>query len=79
MAHAIGTRRSDSRVGAPHARVAYGRGRAEIRAIGVNAVARETAVSRSRVQAFLNEGTTPQVTTHAKLKKAVSILRADSG
>jgi DNA-binding phage protein len=42
--------------------------RAQIRAIGVNVVAREAGVSRSRVQAFVNKGATPQSSTLASIK-----------
>lgn len=51
--------------------------RAEVRAIGVNAVAREAHVSRSRVQAFVNDGTKPHAETLAKIKPAVNALRAN--
>lgn len=52
--------------------------RAEIRAIGVNAVSREADVSRSRVQAFVNGGATPHASTLANLEAAVRRLRQAS-
>lgn len=42
--------------------------RAQIRMIGVNVVARETSVSRSAVQAFVNRGATLQSATLAKIE-----------
>jgi DNA-binding phage protein len=48
--------------------------RAEIRALGVNAVARESGVSPSRVQAFVNEGARPHPETIAKLRRAADGL-----
>lgn len=42
--------------------------RVEIKAIGVNVVAREAGVSRSAVQAFVNRGATLQPATLAKIK-----------
>ena len=49
--------------------------RAEVRAIGVNAVARESGVSRSCVQAFVNKDAKPRPETIAKLGAAVAALR----
>jgi hypothetical protein len=53
--------------------------RAEVRAIGVNAVSRAAGVARSRVQAFVNEGATPQPETVEKIRAAIEVLRRRPG
>ena len=45
--------------------------RAQIRAIGVKAVAREARVSRSRVQGFVNKGAMLQSAILARIKVSV--------
>jgi len=50
--------------------------RAQIRAIGVKTVAREARVSRSRMQAFVNQSTTLQPATVARIKATLRALAA---
>ncbi|HEV3090594.1 MAG TPA: hypothetical protein VGX91_04020, partial [Candidatus Cybelea sp.] len=50
--------------------------RARIRAAGVSTVARVAKVSRSTVQAFVNQGTVPQAATIAKLEAALEQLQS---
>jgi DNA-binding phage protein len=46
--------------------------RAKIRATGVKLIARASGVSRSEIQAIVNEGAIPQESTIAKLERATN-------
>jgi transcriptional regulator with XRE-family HTH domain len=45
--------------------------RAKIRAIGIKTIARASGVSRSQIQAIVNDGTIPHESTIAKLEAAL--------
>jgi DNA-binding phage protein len=49
----------------------YEKLRARIRAVGVSTVARLAKISRSVVQAFVNQGTVPRAATIAKIEAAL--------
>jgi hypothetical protein len=57
-----------------NARKSYDGPRARIHAAGVSTVARLAKVSRSTLQAFVNQGTTPQRATIARIEAALTRL-----
>jgi DNA-binding phage protein len=48
--------------------------RAQIRAVGIKSVARDSGVSRSEIQAIVNKRATPHESTVAKLEVALGSL-----
>lgn len=52
--------------------------RAQIKATGVKAIARKSGVSRSRLQAFVNERKTLHSSTLAKIDSAIDVLGSAS-